>query len=89
MGKALGLSGPGGALGKKLFKSFLVKYVPALAESAAADWAGPASAAALYALIKVGNFAARTHNKQTQQAFQIDAKRRDYDRVVGNTVAAQ
>ena len=89
VGKAIGLSGPAGALGKKLFKNFLVKYVPALAESAAADWAGPVSAGGLYAAIKVGNFAARTHNKQTQQAFQVDAKRRDFDRAVVNAVAAR
>ena len=89
MGKVIGLSGPAGALGKKLFKNFLVKYAPALAESAAADWAGPVGAGGLYAAVEVGNFAARTHDKQTQQAFRIDAKRRDFDRAVVGAVAAR
>lgn len=87
--KALGAGTPAWIFGKKMFAAFLTKYAPDLVGGAMADWAGPASAAALYGAVGFENIAAKCHNVQTKQAFEIDAKRRDYDRLIAATLVSR
>ena len=89
IGTAIGLSGPASGMMKKSFKAFLLRYAPAFAESATAEWATPAVLAAGGAGIQVANWAARMHNRETRQTFQLDARRRDYDRTITGAVASR
>ncbi len=89
IGEALGLMTPAGSLGKKLLKTFLTRYIPALTEGALAEWAMPVASGVAFTAVVVEAWAARTHNAQTKQAFRVDKQRRDYDRTVANAIVAR
>ena len=84
---AIGLSTPAGVLGKKLFKSFLVKYAPELAEGAVAEWGAVAVSTVAFGAVALQEVVVPIHNAQVKRAFKIDRQRRDYDMKVGNVVA--
>ena len=88
--KAIGLATPAGVLGKKLFKSWLVRFAPGLAESAVAEWAIPVTVTTVFLAVTVESIVVPIHNAQVKQAFAIDRKRRDYDRLVaGGSIASK
>lgn len=88
--KAIGLATPAGVLGKKLFKSWLVRFAPGLAESAVAEWAIPVTMTTVFLAVTVESIVVPIHNAQVKQAFAIDRKRRDYDRLVaGGSIASK
>lgn len=85
----IGLSGPLGVLGKKLFKKFLLKFAPDLAEGAIAEWGAVVVSAGAFAAIAAGEIIIPIHNAQVKRAFEVDRIRRDYDKIAQNAIAAQ
>lgn len=88
--KAIGLATPAGVLGKKLFKSWITKFAPGLADSALAEWAIPVTVTAAFLAVAVESVIVPIHDAQVKQAFAVDRKRRDYDRLIaGGSIASR
>ena len=75
-----GLQTPVGAAGLALVRYFIKRYVPELAAFLAADLTVPLAATAMFGAFEGEQLVARLDNARTKARYEIDRKRRDYDR---------
>jgi hypothetical protein len=87
--KEIGLSGPVAWFGKKLLKSFLMKYAPELAEGAVAEWGAGVLTLAAFGEIRLQQIIVPISNAEVRRAFDADRNRRNYDRLIAGAVATR